>query len=507
MLYNEYMMRPFKVEIWKYVIAFLVPVIFVMIMNRSLDNDSWGVLAEGRYILENGIYHEDVLSMHEGLHEVVQNYAFAVPFYLIHLTFGAAGIYVAMLILFIVMMYLLYKTCMLISKRNVNLSLILTAVTGVALGFGYVVTRAQMIDYVVFIALIYVMELYIKTDKVKYLWWIPMFSLVLINFHASVWWIIFAIMATYIIDSIKGPRFLHLQGYRTKPLLLVALIAIGVGFLNPYGVEMMISIFGSYGGLARLNLVNELMALNPMNGNNLVFYLMIVIVLTLYIYGRSKNVRVRYLLMFFGFLMMSLCSIKGLSELVLTMFFPLGLLYHDWKMPKLLDKDKIGDVKISEAVLRCSGIVVLCVAISLAVCVPGQVENRPNISLEQALNTIDNEIGNRNKEELKVYAGYDTGGYVEYRGYKAYLDPRGAEFLESVNKKEGVLEEWVDVRNRKIAVNDFLTKREFDYLVIGRDEEALYDLNDERYEMIYNDGDSDDDEGTIRVYRNRHSSK
>ena len=65
----------------KYIAAFLIPAILVMLINQGLDNDSWYVLAEGRYIAENGIYYTDVLSMHDGLNVVVQNYGFAVIFY------------------------------------------------------------------------------------------------------------------------------------------------------------------------------------------------------------------------------------------------------------------------------------------------------------------------------------------------------------------------------------------------------------------------------------------
>lgn len=481
------MRRLFRVENLKYVVAFLIPIVFVMMANRGLDNDSWGVLAEGRYIVEHGIYHEDVLSMHEGLHEVVQNYAFAVPFYLIYSAFGAAGIYVTMLVLFFIVLYFLYKICMLIGNKNVNLSLILMAVTGMTLGVAFVVTRAQMIDYVVFLALIYVLELYIKTDRPKYLWWIPVFSLVLINFHASVWWIIFAIMLTYIIDSIRGPKCFHLQGYRTKPLLLVSLVAVVVGFLNPYGGEMMVSIFAGYGALASLGYVQELQAFNPTQGENLIFYLMIVGVLVLYIYGKARNVRVRYLLMFFGFLMMGLSSIKGLSELILVMFFPLALLYKNWRMPKLLNVEKIGSVEIGKTVLAWTGVLVICVAASLAVLIPWRMGDGSDERMRQAVDVIDVEVGDSDKGQLKVYTGYNAGGYLEYRGYRVFLDPRGAEFMKAVNGKEGILEERLELDSGKLAVGDFLTKWDFDYMVVERYEESLYGFKDERYELIYND--------------------
>ena len=261
--------RLWRVENLKYMVAFLIPVLLILCANHAIDNDSWYVSAEGRAILQNGIYHEDVLSMHEGLHVVVQNYGFAAIFYLIHSILGAPGIYLAMIILNFVILFLLYKIYMLLSKKNVDLSLILMAATDIVLGFGFIVTRAQMVDYVVFLALIYALELFVASGKTKYLWWIPALSLLLINLHASVWWVILAIMATYIIGSIKGPRVLHLQGYRTKPLLFAAVAAFLVGFLNPYGVEMMTSVFGGYRGVAELNLVNELLSFNPLSGYNL----------------------------------------------------------------------------------------------------------------------------------------------------------------------------------------------------------------------------------------------
>lgn len=485
--------RLWKVENLKYVVAFLIPILFIVCMNHTLDNDSWYVLAEGRAILQDGVYHEDVLSMHDNIHVVVQNYGFSVIFYLIHSVFGAPGIYLAMIIMTFIIMYLLYKIYMLLSKGNVDLSLILMSITVIVLGVGFITTRAQIVDYTVFLALIYVLELFISTDKTKYLWWIPVFSLLLINLHASVWWIIFAIMATYIIDSMKGPKILHLQGYRTKPLLIVAVVAILVGFFNPYGIEMMTSVFGGYRGVAELNLVNELLSFNPLSGYNLFYYLAIVGTLMLYFFGKPERMRVRYLLMFFGFLLIGLSSVKGLSELFLVMFLLVAVLYSDWKMPRLLNKEKIGGVKISSAVLVwVSGIVVCSFAIAIP-CALINIKDGPGGVIEQALDRIDQDVGDKNKKELKVYVGYNQGGYVEYRGYRAYLDPRGEYFLKEMNKKEGILDEWMDLEDGEITVDDFLGKYHFDYMIIGKDEKKLYDLQNVSYELMFDD--------TVRVYK------
>ena len=157
----------------KFLIAVLVVTAGVMVCNNSLDNDSWYVLAEGREIVENGIYYEDQLSMHEGLEVTVQNYGFAVIFYLIYSAFGPVGIYIGMLILNLVLCYLIYEICMLLSNKNINLSLIITILTDLLLARWFIATRAQLVSYCAIMLVIYLLELYIKTDKTKYLWWIP----------------------------------------------------------------------------------------------------------------------------------------------------------------------------------------------------------------------------------------------------------------------------------------------------------------------------------------------
>ncbi len=467
----------------KYLIAFLVPMLVVMGLNHELDNDSWYVLAEGRYIAENGIYHEDVLSMHEGLHAVVQNYSFAVVFYWIYSAFGASGIYLTMLLLNLLLMFLLYKICMLISNKNVKLSLILMAATDIVLAFGFIVTRAQMVDYVVFLTLIYILELFIKNGKKWYLLGIPVLSLIMINFHASTWWMLFAIMAAYIVGGIKK--------YKIWPLILASAISLPVGLLNPYGLEMVTSIFAGYGSMVGLNLVAELMPFSPIYGYNLVFYLALVAVLVFYIQSKNK-LPVRYLLLFFGFLFLGLLSVKGFSEVILVSFFPLAMLYKDYEIPNLFDDKKIG-----KAITICVGVLALILAPCLTVVAANMLEDRPSQTMDEAMNTIDQVVGNRNKKEVKVFVGYTQGGYVEYRGYPAYLDPRGEYFTKAVNKKEDILREYIDIKNGKIKLDDFVSKYDFDFILVEEYcKDFFKDLDKNRYELIY---DNEDDE--VKVYK------
>lgn len=470
-------------KILKYLIMFLVPTLVVLITNHGLDNDSWYVLAQGRSILEHGIYHEDVLSMHEGLHVVVQNYAFSVIFYLIYSAFGPAGIYTAMILLNLLIIWLLYKICMLLSSKNQTLSMLIAAATDVVLAFGFVVTRAQMIDYVVFLLLIWVLEIVIRTKKNGLLMWIPVLSLFLINFHASTWWIIFAIMVAYGIDMLVRQKRLH-QKFNWKAYIGVFGISIVIGLINPYGIEMISSIFGGYDGLKNLDYILELKPFSPLTGWNLIFYLSITVAICLYIYGKKK-IYLRHLLLFLGFLMMGMTSIKGMSELILTMFVPVAYIFQDVKFRPIFNVQKIG-----RGVLIWSSICLICVTPAVFGLIAINLQDYPNQPMKEIMDLLDEKTVGQDKSELKVFVDYNQGGYVEYRGYPAYLDPRGEYFLESVNGKEDIIEEFLNLKENSKKIQDFLDKYDFDYL-ITEDDDLPGEMVEGRYQKIR--GESDDD--------------
>ena len=65
------------------------------------------------------------------------------------------------------------------------------------------------------------------------------------------------------------------------------------------------------------------------------------------------------------------------------------------------------------------------------------------------------------KESVKIYTDYNTGGFFEFYGYKVYLDPRAEVFLEN-----GVLLEYNKVESGLLNYDEFLDKYDFDYLVV-----------------------------------------
>ena len=128
-----------------------------------------------------------------------------------------------------------------------------------------------------------------------------------------------------------------------------------------------------------------------------------------------------------------------------------------------------------------------------------QTIDGPNETMIRAVDRLDEVVGDINKKELKIYTGFDFGGYLEYRGYKPYLDPRMEVFLKNNNGKEDIYIEWYKMNEGDTEKQEFLNKYDFDYFVTV-ESEKMYNLDGEEYEIIFEEK-ADDDSDSVKVYK------
>lgn len=73
----------------KYLIIFSFIIVLSFSINtvfnyHVIDKDIFYTLNQGRYILNNGLYHIDPFSLHEGFKIVVQNYLYSIILYKVY---------------------------------------------------------------------------------------------------------------------------------------------------------------------------------------------------------------------------------------------------------------------------------------------------------------------------------------------------------------------------------------------------------------------------------------
>lgn len=470
---------------WIYVILFLLPVVYIFGFTDELDNDIWYLLSEGRYIVQNGIYHIDPLTIHEGLTVTVQNWLSASIFYIMHNIFGSFGILLLMVGCNFLVCFFLYKICMLISDRNRILSLLGMFATDLLLVTHYIVSRPQIFSFALLLAVIYVLELYIKTDNKKYLRWLPILSIIEANMHGSLWFMIFLFILPYIIDGIKIKAF-RTEGYNLKPLLIYTGIAAVCGLINPYGYKMITFIFTSFTDHYMHIYINELLPLSIGTYVGKIVVALAILISLCYAFFREGNIRVRYLCLFCGTLILCITSIKAASHFMLVSIFPLTYFFKDM-FPR--DFNDIGDKfknYLNKGFRFVSIFLVLLLGYSAYV-------NIPNTKLESEIEVCAKVLKENYDGDPRVYSIFNIGGHLEYYGLKPYIDPRAEVFLKINNGKDDIFKEFYDLNQKNITFSDLQKKYNFTHAIVTIDEPYYEDILDSGFIVLYSHLIEDED--------------
>ena len=482
----EKIKKIFNLKTCIYVISFLIPSMVLLLFCQGFDNDIWYILAEGRSILQNGVYLIDPLSMHVGLQVVVQNYLSAVVFWLFYALFGLKSIYLLVVIINLVICFLLYKICMLISNNNKLLSLLTMMYIDINLSLFFVVTRPQIFSFALILLAIYLLELYIKTDKNKYLYFLPLVSIAEINLHASLWVMLILIMIPYLIDSFYCKK-LQLQGYKKMPLFIAFVVTFIAGFINPYGIKAITFIFRSFFNNEMHLYIKEMQPFNITNITCAFIFNTVIVTCFLYFFFRDGHIRFRYLCIYAGTLLISLISLKGFGVFITVGIFPIAYLLKDIIKYRPFKKKFI---KVFMAIIT---LILFVVSVSFTSYLA--IVRYKNLSsynrMEKAVDVIDFFT---HESSAHVFTSFNDGGYLEFRGYHSYIDPRAEVFLKVNNKKEDIYKEYNDFELELIPVEEFLDKYNFDFIVVSIEDRLYYHMIFDNYFTIY------DDNGFSKVY-------
>ena len=460
------------------IIFLFIPFIPILMDIFKLDNDFWFLINTGKYIINSGIPHIEPFTIHSNFSFIAQQWLTDIIFYLIYNKFNIYGMYIFILILNIIVVFLLYKLSLLINKGNKKIAILTTIIIDVFYARLFLSTRPQVFDIILLLLELYLLELYIKRNNKKYLIGLPIISLLMINLHASVWPMVFVFLLPYYVGRINL-KFTTKENYKLKPLIIVTIIMFLFGFANPYGIEAMTYLFNSYGIDKIDKLVNEMAPLTIKNGKTI--YMFILFIIMTYIINKNKKINFRYTLLILGTTLLSLQHIRG------ELFFLISsIIIVNYNLKDIcFKKTKKDNIKINNYI-KIIPIIIICIIILVS------FKNKKYIKEEDYYYYEISEILKENKAETSIiYTGYDAGSYIEYQGFKCYIDPRAEVFLKSNNKKEDIFVEYYEFQNGKINIKKFIDKYKFDYIIIDNYENILHTYIDEieEYTQIYNKND------------------
>ena len=456
---------------------FFVPLFVCSLSKIDRENDIWFLLKHGEYILKHGFPHIEPFSMHQNFSFVMQQWLSSVIFYISHKILGQYGILLVMIITNILMLYFLYKLCMLISENKFRLSIVITCITDIFLLL-FMIPRPWIFTMLNLIIVLYIMELFYKKNNRKALYFLPLISLIQINIQSSMWFMLFIFMLPYIVDLFLKER----RRLSSFPLIIILMFI--CGFINPYGLDNILYVVKSYGNYYINNTVSEMLAIS-LNDKRILFYsylfyFILAIELLIYIFCKKGRFELRHLFLFLG------VSFLGLKNLRSMWIFIIGTIpflssYLKPYFKKLSFKEENFKLEPDERKKYYLVIVILCIyTCGVSVIANSKFTNK----LEKGIDAIYN-TSNVNAKTT-VYTSYNNGSYAEYRNLKPYIDSRAEIFIKKNNHKEDIMKEYYLVYNGYISYDKFINKYKFDYMIIMKNE-AIYTsaLKDKNYKSIY----------------------
>lgn len=457
----------------------LVPCVFGLV--RSLDSDIWFLLNHGRYVLEHGIPHIEPFTIHQGFHFVMQQWLSASIFWLAYSGFGAIGVKLVVMFCYMLSIYILYKICMMISDNYFIISFFVTFLVSIAFVF-FMVSRPYVFSTLIFSGEFYLLENYRKTENKKYLYFLPLLSVFLINLQAAMWPMMFIFIVPYIVETFKFKlRPLKSSSPARKPLYLPVLLSVAAGLINPYGVEAMLYLFKSY-GYEQINVnIREMMPLDINSAFGKIVLLSLLLVPVIYFSYKKGVISLRYILLALGTGYMTLSSYRNLFLFALCAYFPLAAYLKDFVLPVKQENNPKRTLFI-----RRSLIMLLVLLIPLGFYGGYEASKPKNIEYALLNETIDRILDDADASGVVLYTGYNTGNMAEFRGLRTYMDARAEVFVKKNNKTADVFAEYIDLQMGNVYYKEVLSKYGFTHLIVTRDDILFTYLSfDGDYNLAY----------------------
>ena len=445
---------------FKYSILFLIPILFFIQYNLRIDNDFWFTIKEGEYIINNGFPNVVPFTIYDNLNFIYQSYGAGVIFSFIYKLLGTYGILFFVIFILIMMIYFYYRLCMKVSNNNENISILVTVITMSLLAVNYITTRPQIFTYLNLIIVLYIMELYSNTNNRKYLYILPIISLIQSNIHCMFFFMLIIFMLPYIFNNSKE--------YEIKSILVTMLFMILTGLINPYGINNLLYVFNSYGQNILEKTIKEL---QPLSFSSLFGKIHIFIILIIYIiyFTSRKKIPIRYLLLLFGTTYLAFDTLRGVSLFIIGSFFPLAYLYKD-----------IPNIDISKYIPKIIKVLIAIILIIISLI----IIFIPRNYYPDAKEPIDYLVNNYIISDIKLYTSFSDGSYTVYKGIKCSMDPRAEVFLKKNNHKFDIYKEYYDLQMGIIDYNEYLKKYNFTHLLINKKDYLYNKLEKNSYNYI-----------------------
>ena len=415
----------------KYIFMLWVAIFAIGLVKKELQNDTFYSIKIGEYIIKHGIDMMDHFSFHTGLAYTYPHWLYDTFIYLLYKNFGYMGLYVSSIVLFIILLFIVFKISYKMTSSNLMAAFV-SFICALSVS-SFVTARAQLVSFVLFTAQIFFIESFLKNGKKKYLVGLLLISLALCNMHVAVWPFYFILYLPYLVEYLishickkikKENKFLIFLNKRfdfednkyIKYLFITMILSIFTGLITPIGDTPYTYLIKTMMGNSQKYIREHQMLTwkdSPFT---------IVIAFETLVLALLSKIKLRDLFMVLGLTLMSIVSIRHLSLLALIGTICFGRIFMIFL--KTYEIDISG--KLMPLLKRKIVIIIMFLIVS-TFCYFMLVNQANKNFINKKLYPVDAVKyikENINIDEARIFDDYNFGSYLILNNIPVFIDSR-----------------------------------------------------------------------------------
>lgn len=449
----------------------------------SANNDLYYMIPTGKDIVQNGIPKWNTFSYVQGQRIVVQQWAYCVLVYLFYSLFKDFGIF-----MFVILNSLLFviSGAWYLKEKGVGWTAALQVSCIIVSAFIYLGTRPQSLTMALLCIQCAATERYIKGRNKKWLFLIPLCTLLEMNFHGSMALLHLILILPYTQKKPKNTKFkkLYEEVIPWNDLWLPLLLSIVSLFVNPYGIDGITYLIKSLGILNNSGLARTITEMNPpAMGTSLMLIWTAVLVTALLEMVYVSKLSIADLYIAIGLIGISVQPTRNTMFLYPAIYLLISQLVnipalHDWIAS--IFENGVAQIFESKLGVAALAVITLLFGYRFSECVPmiyNQAISHPPdsfITPVKGLEYISKKNDNRNDIKIMSY----MCSYPEFEGYKVLVDSRPEIYQKKLNHVDDIASDLATVMlpgemnfdgNYEKYYNKIIKKYDPDYVIVTSD--------------------------------------
>lgn len=422
------------------VLFMMIPVFYLLerLVCSVYDSDMYFLIATGREILQNGIPHTNIWTIDSSSSIVIQQWLYDVVLAVVD-RFGHAGFSLFVLTEFVVfsVIWVYFFSLKHVSKSLSFFILIMVSMFTQAYLFS---TRPQLITMILIMTSCIAIEKFRQTNKYTWLALLPILSCLEMQFHASMWSLHFAIVLAYIVPAFYARFFIKDLEYDSlhKQWKAIGITCVAMFlslFINPYGADGVFYIIKSFKAHTfDYVAVFEVQSPTFLSTGGAVIIVCCVLFFVSY---RMKTVSSTTINITIGFVFLmtmafrnNTCSIFVAAFVMrdIAVFIGSNNVTINWKK----------DLNLSTLLFVLFADLIFITNFTGS-CYSVFVDNGTISELDIVANAINDDYD----ESMRIFTGFNTGAYFEYKGFKnIYMDARPELYTSEFTGDKNILADY-----------------------------------------------------------------